>query len=310
MHFRHQKLDPGRGAPAYHLLRSRSQAIPFDSMQPADYVVAADGISIRIPYMGMLMHFPVVPCSIRGLAQSAYWCQGEEGAQVPEERPRHAQPFEPLYHVLDGKEIPPLDSKRLYEYIIAGNGVFLRARKRFGEVLMPISAPCELVGLQKVHPYLHLSGPHIGSALVQHMVRRSLEQTLGGKHYNEILFYILQREVGEGWEVMEPEQDQEPCRVAARDKNLAARLGVFAEVHSHHVMHAFFSSTDDSDEKWTGIYGVLGKITTRPELRVRIVVDSYSWEECPSRWVFDLPPNVHDASDAQRHSIERRWKWF
>jgi PRTRC genetic system protein A len=304
-----QELYPGCSAPAYHLLRTRSDTFPFDCTQPADYVVAADGIFMRIPYMGMLMHVPVVSCSIRGLAQSAYWCEGLVGAHVPEEKPRREQPFAPLYHVLDGKEIPLLDPKRLYEYVIAGNGVFLRARKRFGEVLMPISEPCELVGLQTVMPYLRLPYPRIGPDIVEHMLRRSLEQTTDGEHFQEILFYILQKE--EGWEVIEPEQEQEPGRVEARDKTLAARLGIFVEVHSHHRMDAFFSDKDDSDERWTGIYGVIGRITTQPELRVRVVVDSYTWEECPSCLVFDLPPNVHDAlAHLHEKRNERRRRWL
>lgn len=288
-----EKLYPRR-APAYHLLTSRSDAFPFDLLQLADYVVAGDGVFMRIPYMGMLMHIPVVSCSLRGLACSTSWCEGLVGAHVPEEKPKRIQPFAPLYHILDGTEIPPLDSKRFYEYLIAGNGVFLRARKRFGEVLMPISQSCDLVGLQKVEPYLRLPYPRIGRDIVEYMLRRSLEQIgAGQKGYDEILFYILQQD-GE-WVVIEPDQEQTPSSVEAKDKGQASRLGVYIEVHSHHTMRAYFSPTDDSDEKWTGVYGVLGRITTRPELRVRIAVDSYLWETCPASLVFDLPEQVHDA---------------
>jgi PRTRC genetic system protein A len=306
MHFLKQPEHPARGAPAYHVLRSRSEAIPFDGTHQADYVVAADGIFMRIPYMGMLMHFPVVPCSIRGLAPSVYWCEGEAGARVPEEKPRREQPFAPLYHVLDGTEMPPLDPGRLYEYLIAGNGVFLRARKRFGEVVMPISAPCELVGLQRVEPGLWMPYPRVEAGVVEHMLGRARDQTREGGGFDEILFYLLRRE--DRWEVIEPEQDQSPSRCAARDKHLAARLGVFTEVHSHHTMDAYFSDTDDGDEKWSGIYCVLGRITTRPELRVRVAIDSYVWATCPASAVFDMPPQVHDAlgMPAQKRRFGRR----
>lgn len=43
-------------------------------------------------------------------------------------------------------------------------------------------------------------------------------------------------------------------------------------VHSHNRMPAFFSPTDDGDElDIPGIYGVIGKVDTEPEMRVRCI---------------------------------------
>ena len=292
-------------APRYHLLTSR-RLPPFDPTQLGDYVIAADGVLMRVPYMDMLMDFPVVPCSIRGLVPWTTWCEGDAGE---DEEPGPAQPFAPCYHVLAGDEVPPLDSTRIFEYLIAGNGVFLRARRRGIEVLLPVSPPCELVGLLPLVPYVDSPYPRIGPELVTSMFDRARAQTQDGVHYEERLFYLLWRE--QRWEVFEPEQEQRSGRVEPIDKALAAQLGVFAEAHSHHTMSAFFSATDDSDEKWFGVYAVLGHITTRPEIRTRVVVDCYQWE-CPAELLYDLPPGVRDcvaAEARERIARGRRVLW-
>jgi PRTRC genetic system protein A len=298
--------------PHYHLLTSRRKIPPFDLTQVADYIVAGDGVLMRIPYLGILMDVPVVACPIRGLAPWATWCEGLVGAHAgdaPEgEDDGSDQPFAPLYHILHERLIPPLDRGRLYEYLVAGNGVFVRAELRGIEVLMPISPPCELVGLTCVEPYVRLPYPRVGPEIVERLLARALEQATDDKGFNEILFYLLR---GEGaWEVVEPEQVQSRYSVEPVDKGLAARLGVIAEVHSHHTMRAFFSGTDDDDEKWSGIYCVLGHITSHPELCVRVVIDGYSWP-CPASLVFDLPAGVVDASREVPDQGRRRrgWRW-
>ena len=282
--------------PHYHLLRSRRRIPPFDRLQPADYIVAGDGILMRVPYMGMLMDFPVVGCAIRGLAPWATWCEGvvgASGAGEEDDEPSVEQPFTPLYHLVrKGWPLPPLDPRRMYEYAVAGNGVFLRAERYGIEVLMPVSPPCELVGLAQLSQSIRLSFPRIGPELLTGMFERARAQTQDGVQFDERLFYLLLREGR--WEVFEPEQEQREGRVKPRDRQLAARLGVFAEAHSHHTMPAFFSETDDDDERWSGFYAVLGRITTEPEVCLRLVVDDYRWR-CPAGVLFDLPPGVHDT---------------
>lgn len=284
-------------APRYHLLTSHRQP-PFERGQRADYVVAGDGVLMRVPYMGMLMDFPVVPCTIRGLVPWTTWRAGEPGVDEAglEEEPGPLQPFAPRYHVLNRDAPPPLDETRIFEYLVAGNAIFLRARRRGIEVLLPISPPCELVGLQPLDPYVDSPYPRVGSDLVAHMFERARAQTEDGHHYQERLFYLLWREGR--WEVLEPEQEQQSGQVHPIDKSLASQLGVFCEAHSHHTMSAFFSSTDDSDEQWFGVYAVLGRITTRPEIRTRVVVDCYQWQ-CPAEVFFDLPAGVRDCVAAQ-----------
>lgn len=51
----------------------------------------------------------------------------------------------------------------------------------------------------------------------------------------------------------------------------AERYICYADIHSHNNMDAFFSSKDDSDERSTGLYFVLGKLDQfYPDIKARI----------------------------------------
>jgi len=277
--------------PRYHLLTSRRHVPPFDRGQPADYIIAGDGILMRILSMGMLMDVPITSCTIRGLAPWATYASADEATNAQEEE-GEPQPCAPCYHLVDGSPIPPLDPTRFYEYLIAGNGVFLRTERRGIEIVMPVSPPCELVGLVPVTPGIGFPYPRISRPLVEEMLARARAQTRDGMHYDEQLFYLLYHQGR--WEILEPEQVQSVGHVEPQEKTLAASLGVWCEVHSHHQMAAFFSATDDRDEQWFGLYAELGRITTMPEIRLRIVVDGCLWP-IPASWVYDLPEGVTDA---------------
>jgi hypothetical protein len=59
-------------------------------------------------------------------------------------------------------------------------------------------------------------------------------------------------------------------------------------------MSARFSSLDDQDEVGFRVYAILGCISTRPVMRVRVGMYGYR-HDIPANWVFDLPPGIGDA---------------
>lgn len=67
---------------------------------------------------------------------------------------------------------------------------------------------------------------------------------------------------------------------------------LYAEIHSHHKMHSFFSATDDKSEKPTGVYGVVGRITDEvPEARFRYSCGGH-FRELFAEDLFDDPSVV------------------
>lgn len=70
------------------------------------------------------------------------------------------------------------------------------------------------------------------------------------------------------------------------------KLVLYAEIHSHHKMRAFWSPTDDESERRTGVYGVIGRITHElPEARFRYSCGGH-FRELLAEDLFDDPSTV------------------
>lgn len=68
-----------------------------------------------------------------------------------------------------------------------------------------------------------------------------------------------------------PRQDVSPGGVWFRKERILPPLVLMADIHSHHTMRAYFSDTDDKDEKADLLYMVAGRIHAAiPELAVRL----------------------------------------
>ena len=59
------------------------------------------------------------------------------------------------YILAETDTLPAIDPTSLYEFVLAGNGVFVRARRCGLEAMIPVST-CEIRGLQPVEPYVRL----------------------------------------------------------------------------------------------------------------------------------------------------------
>ena len=67
------------------------------------------------------------------------------------------------------------------------------------------------------------------------------------------------------------------------------------EVHSHHNMAAFFSGTDDREERaGFRIYSVIGNLARKPTILTRVGIYGHFWQ-IPSSWVYNLPSGISDT---------------
>lgn len=57
------------------------------------------------------------------------------------------------------------------------------------------------------------------------------------------------------------------------DRDVYLNYTCVMDIHSHHDMRAFFSTTDDEDELATRLYAVIGRVSTRPEMLLRYGVN-------------------------------------
>jgi hypothetical protein len=188
--------------------------------------------------------------------------------------------------------LPPIKAS-LFEYVLAGNGIFIRGARREFQTQFCIQ-PFVVRGLQELDLSLHMNGPHVSPEIVAEMLRLAREARDTKGHPCEIVFH-LELDETMGWHYHAPDQQQSPMRAKPSDDSPTSSYAkACIEVHSHVDMHAVFSSVDDQDELGFRIYAVLGSISTRPVIRVRVGMYGYR-HDIPANWVFDLPPGIGDA---------------
>ncbi|RJX17570.1 MAG: hypothetical protein C4575_13080 [Desulforudis sp.] len=190
------------------------------------------------------------------------------------------------HHIAHSLPLPALPPG-LYQYVLAGNGVFIRAERPGLSACIGYAA-INIRGLSVLEPSVVLQ-TKVPYGFVLDMLDFSRQAAP-----NEILFYLLY-DAGQQfflpWRLVIPNQVQSPSSVHPVDPYNPHGQEALIECHSHHNMGAFFSSTDDKDETGFRIYAVLGEISTRPVLAVRVGIYGHFYP-IPAHWVFDLPADA------------------
>jgi hypothetical protein len=198
-----------------------------------------------------------------------------------------------VYHIaIPGIPLLPIEAS-LYEYIMAGNGIFIRGARHEFQAQICIQ-PCVVRGLPEHETYLEMKTPRVPREAVSEMLRRARTARDAKGQPCEIVFHLEFTDEGV-WRCHVPDQSQSPMRAKPSDDSPDSSYArACIEVHSHVDMQASFSSLDDQDEQGFRLYVVLGCISTRPVMRVRVGLYGYR-HDIPANWVFDLPPGIGDA---------------
>jgi PRTRC genetic system protein A len=178
------------------------------------------------------------------------------------------------------------------EYVLAGNGVFARGVRRGVSVTIPV-VPCTVKGLNPFTPSFALHYALVPAAIMEAMLDMARSARDADGDPAEIVFHV--RWAGSTWRLDVPLQTQDSTHVQPLGEAIGSSYAAaLIEVHSHHAMPAFFSSTDDADETGFRIFAVLGDIFTQPQIRVRVGLYGHTWT-IPAHWVFTLPAGVVDV---------------
>jgi hypothetical protein len=176
----------------------------------------------------------------------------------------------------------------LFEYILAANGLFVRAERPELRALIPAAA-CELRGLQRVEPACELRVPRVPVGLVSAMLEDARAEQDAEGAPREVLFHLAWHD---GWQLTCPAQQQGGTFVAPLGPAIGSSYeSALIEVHSHHAMTIAFSSMDDDEETCFRIYAVLADIFKRPTLYTRVSVYGYR-SLIDSALIFSLPEAV------------------
>lgn len=173
-------------------------------------------------------------------------------------------------------------------WLWAANGIFKRGQNQILEATI-CTGPAPIVpGLAQLLPsvrWLARSG-RLPGALLGRLLENAQAATTGGpiaRPTEKQYFYVLrERRLAL---VAPPEQDAGPGHVRYQ---MPEQGDVLIDIHSHHGLPggAYFSPTDDHDDRGLSVSAVIGQIFTRPEIICRINVYGHR-QIVPASMIFD-----------------------
>ena len=187
--------------------------------------------------------------------------------------------------VQDDGKLPPIPTC-LYAYIMAGNGIFLYAKREDLEVLIRVSR-ATIAGLPALEPFVNM--PCVPAILPNHVLQASKENLP-----NEILFWFNFDHDRQVWSVDAPLQISTPASAVPINRTDPLGIKALIDLHSHALLDPFFSRTDNRDEQGFRIFAVIGRVNEKPEILVRVGVYGNYWN-IPASMIFELPEEIRDA---------------
>ncbi len=166
-----------------------------------------------------------------------------------------------------------------YQYILAGNGVFVRAETHFFHAQLPIAA-CVVRGLTPLAASFRLKVGRIPGRLLARVLADARQARRVGGGLNEVLYQFHHQ--GQRVQVRKPQQQVGAISIMAVG---GGAPDILCDLHSHGNMPAYFSQTDDADEQGARLYAVIGRLDSKPEIRLRVGVYGY-WQALPVTAVF------------------------
>ena len=198
-------------------------------------------------------------------------------------------------HIYRGGQLPAMTAHS-YQYILAGNGVFVQAQNRHWQMVIQIAA-CQVRGLATLTPQLICRHGKLPSQLLSQIVANARQARNGHGSLVEALYWI-QWDAGH-WTVEKPPQTATAARVTTQK---VADQTVVIEMHTHAEATAFFSATDNRDEQGLGVYGVLGSLhQPQVELCMRVGVYGYFQQVALTQLFDSVPPDIVTATKQTNH---------
>lgn len=156
-----------------------------------------------------------------------------------------------------------------YDYILAGNGLFIEAHNRSLEARIPVNR-CQVRGLAPLENKVILTYGSIPRRFFELALDIFLAD-ISTEHYVAVT-------AQNGYEFYMPIQDKSAAGV-----HYEVGDNILLDIHSHGIMGAHFSGTDDKDELGMGLFAVIGRLDKVPVVRLRIGVYGYfeplSWNQ-------------------------------
>jgi len=194
-----------------------------------------------------------------------------------------------IAHTIATDPLPP-PPRKMYEYLFAGNGIFLRAQRDGLTACIPhLLTPIQ--GLPDLHPRISLTGPPITQNIMSTILSEALQAWKHPGGPEEALFHCTYTD---HWSLTIPDQIRTYASVHCRNPFTPSSNTCLVEIHSHHEMPAYFSDTDNEDETGFRVFGVLGHFHRKPRILFRVGIYGHFFS-IPADTIAELPAGLSDA---------------
>lgn len=196
-------------------------------------------------------------------------------------------------HRIATSENDPIDAA-LFEYLLAGNGLFVRAKRLEFAVSLPLALQ-KISGLPKTSVGVSWINPRIPASLWLAILRNS-QQTHTSSRFKEEVYLIYWDKLFGSWE----------WRASGRESNWASTIAddtlpeyaqCCIELHTHPPGALHFSRADDRDELGKfRIFAILIDVHDKPKMRFRCGVYDHL-VPIPAAWVGEMPEGIIDLNE-------------
>lgn len=204
-------------------------------------------------------------------------------------------PFVPKFveHKIASSETEAITAA-MFEYLLAGNGLFIRAKRREFSVCLPVCRE-SVKGLPEIKSGIVWHKPKIRG----HIWREILENARSGSdsiQFREDVYIVFWNETTGGWDWKSIGKERNWASTIA-DDSLSEYGTACLELHTHPNGAIHFSRADDRDEKGKfRLFGILIDVhSSNPQIRFRCGVYDY-FANIPANYISDLPDGFLDLN--------------
>ncbi|MGH9946432.1 MAG: hypothetical protein ACRD6X_04460 [Pyrinomonadaceae bacterium] len=196
-------------------------------------------------------------------------------------------------HRIAANENDPIDAA-LFEYLLAGNGLFVRASRIEFAVSLPLTK-CRISGLPDASFGISWAMPQIPSSLWRSILRNAQQSHASSSFKEEVYLIYWDKEFAE-WQWKASGREHSWASTIA-DDTLPEYAEGCIELHTHPLGALHFSRADDRDELGKfRIFAILIDVHDKPKIRFRCGVYDHLIP-IPALWVGELPNEIIDLNE-------------
>lgn len=197
-------------------------------------------------------------------------------------------------HRIAASENDPIEAA-LYEYLLAGNGLFVRAKRREFAVSLPVCSR-KIVGLtNQTVGIWWTTRTKIRASLWSEILRHS-QKTHTSSCFKEEVYLIYWDKLLGAWRWRASGRDSNWASTIA-DDSLPEYVECCIELHTHPPGALSFSAADDRDELGKfRIFAILIDVHDKPKIRFRCGVYEHL-VSIPAAWVGEMPDGIVDLNE-------------